>query len=258
MSLMTDPVVAPEPDRLMLHLQGFEGPLDLLLDLARNQKLDLAAISILSLVDQFLAVVEGARRIRLELAADWLVMAAWLAWLKSRLLVPQGEEGSEEGEAAAEQLAARLRDLARVRQLAEWLGQQPQIGQDVFARGAPEDFTEADSSRLAAGLPALLRAYLVSLRRTMGGETYRPVPHRLWSVQDALVRLERMLGRLPPGWTSLEDFLPKGMVTPLERRGAYAAALIASLEMARNGRLLLEQPEAFAPIMLSAVTEVAA
>ena len=204
-----------EPDRLMLHLQGFEGPLDLLLDLAR------------------------------------------LAWLKSRLLVPADEEGAEEGEAAAEQLAARLRDLARVRQLAEWLGQQPQIGQDVFARGAPEDFTEADSSGLSAGLPSLLRAYIAVLRRGMGEATYRPTPHRLWSVQEAITRLTRLLGRLPPGWNALESFLPKGFATPLERRGAYASALIASLEMARNGQILLEQPEAFAPIMLAAAPDAA-
>ena len=249
---MTEPV---SPDRLMLHLQGFEGPLDLLLDLARHQKLDLAAISILSLVDQFLAVVDGARRVRLELAADWLVMAAWLAWLKSRLLVPAGEEGAEEGEQAAEQLASRLRDLARVRQLAEWLGQQSQLGHDVFARGAPEDMTQADSSGFAATLPALLRAYVTVARRGMSGETYRPSPHRLWSVQEAIARLQRLLGTLPPGWTALESFLPEGLATPLQRRGAYAAALIASLEMARSGQILIEQPAAFAPILLAMNTD---
>src|ERR1700730_11018266 len=100
-----------EPDSLLLQLEGFEGPLDLLLDLARTQKVDLAKISILSLVEQYLAVIEGARRIRLELAADWLVMAAWLTWLKSRLLLPEGTEAAEDGELAADILAARLRDL---------------------------------------------------------------------------------------------------------------------------------------------------
>jgi segregation and condensation protein A len=240
-----------DPDRLMLHLQGFEGPLDMLLDLARQQKLDLAEISILDLVEQFLAVVEGARRVRLELAADWLVMAAWLAWLKSRLLVPATDDEAEEGEVAAEQLAARLRDLARVRQLAEWLVQQPQIGQDVFARGAPEDMTETDRSGISASLSALLRAYLAVARRGLSHLTYTPPAHRLWSVQDAIERLTRMLGGLPLGWTSLESVLPSGMVSPLQRRNAYASALVASLEMARNGLLLLEQPSDFAPIMLA-------
>ena len=249
---MTDDV---DPDRLMLHLQGFEGPLDLLLDLARQQKLDLASISILSLVDQFLAVVEGARRVRLELAADWLVMASWLAWLKSRLLVPASEDEAEEGEIAAEQLAARLRDLARVRQLAEWLSQQPQIGQDAFARGAPEDFTETDRSGIAASLSTLLRAYLSVARRGLSQQTYTPPAHLLWSVQDAIERLTRMLGGLPVGWTTLESTLPSGLVTPLQRRNAYASALVASLEMARNGLLLLEQPSAFAPILLAPNTE---
>jgi segregation and condensation protein A len=240
-----------EHDRLMLHLQGFEGPLDLLLDLARQQKLDLAAISILDLVEQFLAVVEGARRVRLELAADWLVMAAWLAWLKSRLLVPATNEEAEEGELAAEQLAARLRDLARVRQLAEWLGQQPQLGQEVFARGAPEDLTEIDNSGISASLAALLRAYLAVARRGLSQQTYIPPTHLLWSVQDAIERLTRMLGGLPPGWTSLETLLPDGLTSPLQRRNAYASALVASLEMARNGLLALEQHAAFAPILLS-------
>src|SRR5947208_11651833 len=129
----------PEPDSLLRQLEGFEGPLDLLLDLARAQKVDLAKISILSLVDQYLAVIEGARRIRLELAADWLVMAAWLTWLKSRLLLPEGSEAAEEGELAADVLAARLRDLQAIRTCAMWLAAQPQLGHDVFARGAPED-----------------------------------------------------------------------------------------------------------------------
>ena len=127
---------------LVLRLEGFEGPLDLLLDLARGQKVDLAQISILALVEQYLAIIEGARRVRLELAADWLVMAAWLTWLKSRLLVPAGAEEAEDAEIAAEGLASRLADLQRMRMAALWLGARPQLGLDVFARGAPEDLTE--------------------------------------------------------------------------------------------------------------------
>ncbi len=153
-----------DSETLVLNLEGFEGPLDLLLELARAQKVDLAKISILALVDQYLAVIEGARRVRLELAADWLVMAAWLTWLKSRLLVPvTGED--EEAEIAAETLAARLIDLQRVRAAALWLGQQPLLGVDVFARGAPEDFTETDRSKLKLDISGLLSAYLAARRR---------------------------------------------------------------------------------------------
>jgi segregation and condensation protein A len=143
-------------DSLLVRLEGFEGPLDLLLDLARTQKVDLAKISILALVEQYLAVIEGARRIRLELAADWLVMAAWLAWLKSRLLLPAGAE-AEEAETAADVLAARLRDLQAMRAAAGWLGARPRLGVEVFARGAPEDHTEIDRSRLALDLTSLVR-----------------------------------------------------------------------------------------------------
>src|SRR5260370_39651414 len=132
---------APSSDgeSLLLSLDGVEGPLDLLLDLARAQKVDLARLSIVALVDQYLAVIEGARRIRLELAADWLVMAAWLTWLKSRLLLPAGTEAAEEGEAAAEVLAARLRELQAMRAGAAWLGERALLGRGVFARGLPED-----------------------------------------------------------------------------------------------------------------------
>jgi segregation and condensation protein A len=241
---------APEPDgeQLVLHLDGFDGPLDLLLDLARQQKLDLATISILALVDQFLAVIEGARRVRLELAADWLVMAAWLAWLKSRLLLPKGE-AADEGEVAAEILASRLRDLQQVRQLAAWLSARPQLGQDVFARGAAEDLTETDRSRLALDMPGLLRAYLAALRRGSAQRPYTPRPVSLWSVQDALTRLAALMGSLPD-WSSLDQFLPDAMGTPLERRGALASTLIAGLEMARGGTLRLRQETAFGPILL--------
>jgi segregation and condensation protein A len=160
-----------EADHLVLRLEGFEGPLDLLLDLARAQKFDLAKISILALVEQYLAVIEGARRVRLELAADWLVMAAWLAWLKSRLLLPEGAD-AEEGEQAAEILAARLRDLSAMRAGAVWLSGRPQLGREVFARGTPEDNTEIDRSRLALDLGSLVRAYLLAMRRRVGARRY--------------------------------------------------------------------------------------
>jgi segregation and condensation protein A len=225
------------PSGLLLQLDGFEGPLDLLLDLARGQKVDLARISILSLVEQYLAVIEGARRVRLELAADWLVMAAWLTWLKSRLLLPAGSGAAEEGEAAAETLAARLLALQTTRAVARWLGARPQLGHDVFARGAGENFTETDRSRLALDVNGLLRAYLMALRRGTVHRHYRPAPMTLWSVQD---------------WATLDLFLPASLAGPLERRAAVASTLLASLEMARGGAIRLRQSAAFAPIMMRA------
>jgi segregation and condensation protein A len=237
-----------EHDSLLLRLEGFEGPLDLLLDLARAQKVDLAKISILALVEQYLSVIEGARRVRLELAADWLVMAAWLAWLKSRLLLPEGAD-AQEGEQAAEVLAARLRDLSAMRSAAQWLTARPQLGRDMFASGAPEDHTEIDRTRLALDLGSLVRAYLSALRRRTGNRRYQPRPLSLWSVKEALQRLATLLGGLPD-WTSLERFLPETVGGPLERRAAFASTLLAGLELARGGTVRLRQERAFGPILV--------
>ncbi|MBO0711867.1 MAG: segregation/condensation protein A [Acetobacteraceae bacterium] len=241
-------------EALSVRLDGFEGPLDLLLDLARAQRVDLAKISILSLVEQYLAVIESARQIRLELAADWLVMAAWLAWLKSRLLLPAGSEEAEEGEVAADVLAERLRDLQAMRIAAAWLGARPQLGQDVFARGEGEDFTVADRSRLVLDIPALLRAYLGALRRGGARRRYRPPPLTLWSVQDALRRLARLVGTLPD-WSELERYLPSSLTTAIERRAALASTLLAGLEMARGGALRLRQERDFGPILVRGVPD---
>jgi segregation and condensation protein A len=235
---------------LMVRLEGFEGPLDLLLDLARSQKLDLANISILALVDQYLAIIEGARRIRLELAADWLVMAAWLAWLKSRLLVPAGVEEAEDTEQLAETLASRLVELQAMRRGAQWLGARPQLGLDVFARGMPEDLTETDRSGLRLDLPGLLRGHIGALRRQAATRRYTPRPMVWWSVQDALRRLGAMMGQAPD-WTELQRFLPEVVsVEPLARRAAIASTLLAGLEMARSGAIDLRQEEIFGPIMI--------
>src|SRR5580700_197849 len=243
---------APPPanDSLLLKLEGFEGPLDLLLDLARAQKFDLAKISILSLVDQYLAVIEGARRVRLELAADWLVMAAWLTWLKSRLLVPAAaNDDLEDGEMAAEALAERLREMNVIRTLAAWLAARPVLGQDVFARGAPETHYEYDRSRIIIESGPFVRAYLDAIRRGTKSAHYTPRPLSLWTVQDALRRLADLVGILPD-WTTLEQFLPDHMDSPTERRAALSSTLLASLEMARGGAVRLRQEEAFGPILL--------
>ncbi|NHN86587.1 segregation/condensation protein A [Acetobacter musti] len=240
----------------LLHLDGFDGPLDLLLDLARAQKVDLARISILQLVEQYLAVVESAQSIRLELAADWLVMAAWLAWLKSRLLLPPEEGPDEEAEDAAELLAARLEELARISVAAGWLAERPQLGRDVFARGESETLVEIDRSGLALDVPQLMRAYMAAIRRTVRHRIYTPRTIRFWTVQDALSRLKRLLGDTPPGWSALDAFMPD-LPEPADereavqvRRAAMAGTLIAGLELAKSGMLELKQEEAFGRIML--------
>jgi len=242
--------MADSPDVLTLSLEGFEGPLDLLLDLARAQKVDLTKISILALVEQYLAIVEGADTLRLETAADWLVMAAWLAWLKSRLLLPQDDPAAEEGEQSAEILAARLAELAAMRAGAAWLSARPVLGIDVFVRGTPEDHTATDRSRLVADLPGLLRAYVDAVRRGTAKVFYKPKQLSFWTVQDALKRLAATLGSMP-GWAFLERFLPEHL-SGQERKAAIASTLIASLEMAKGGDLRLRQDAPFAPILLAA------
>lgn len=245
-----------------LRLDGFEGPLDLLLDLARSQKVDLERISIVALVDQFLAVLEQARRVRLELAADWLVMAAWLAWLKSRLLVPgdAGQEAApdEDAGALAGSLAARLAELARMRDAVRWLAARDQLGHEVFARGAPESLRAIDRSGLRADLPALLQAYAAARRRALTAHRYTPPRQKLWTVQEAVARLGRLLGAAPgrgmPPWATLLHFLPAGLAAPLAdplaHRAALASTLVAALEAARGGCLELRQDHAFGPILL--------
>ena len=241
----------------VLRLGAFEGPLDLLLELARAQRVDLARISILALVEQFLAAVEGARALRLELAADWLVMAAWLAWLKSRLLLP-ADAAAEEAQDAAALLAGRIAGLEELRAGAAWLGARPQLGVDVFGRGAPESLVREDRSRLSADLPGLVRAYLDAVRRAGARATYRPRPPQLPGLAEALVRLSRLLGGLP-GWTELRHFLPgeapgneagEGEAAALRRRAGVASTLLAGLELAREGEVLLRQDDAFGPILL--------
>ena len=234
---------------LVLHLQGFEGPLELLLELARAQKVEIRQISILALVDQFLAVVEGARRIRLELAADWLVMAAWLAWLKSRLLVPEEATPEEDAEALAMALTDRLVVLEQMRAAAAWLGARPQLGRESFARGAAESLKVEDRSGISADLSSLLQAYAGARRRALAQRPYVPKHRKLWTVQEAVERLSRLVGKLP-GWEVLLSFLPEGVFDPIEQRAAVAATLIAALETARGGAIELRQDRAFGPILL--------
>ncbi len=243
-------------DSLLLKLEGFEGPLDLLLDLARAQKVDLAKISILALVDQYLAVIEGARKVRLELAAEWLVMAAWLTWLKSRLLLPAGADEAEDPEQLAERLTGRLKALELIRAAAAWLGRRPILGIDVFVQGSHEDHTVIDNSRLVIDQAAFLSAYLRGRRRGTKRVAYQPRPLSWFTVQDALKRLTSLLGAMPD-WSSLERFLPSLPGSPLERRAALSSTLIAGLELARGGQVRLRQTEAFGPILVGRAGEAA-
>ncbi len=239
----------------LLQLDGFEGPLDLLLELARAQKVDLARISILRLVEQYLAVVEARRQLRLELAAEWLVMAAWLTWLKSRLLLPQEPGTLEAGEAAAELLAERLAELAHVGRAAAWLEGRDRLGHTVFARGAAEVLTEIDRSGLSLDLTQLLGGYMAAMRRTARKRRYRPEPPAFWTMRHALARLRLLLGEPATEWCALERFLPEWMEAPQragerERRAALAGTLLAGLELARSGAVELHQERQFGAILL--------
>ncbi|MBT6116401.1 MAG: segregation/condensation protein A [Rhodospirillaceae bacterium] len=237
--------------RFVVDLDGFEGPLDLLLELARHQKVDLIHISILQLADQYLAFVAEARKVRLEVAADYLVMAAWLAYLKSRLLLPRtdDDEGPEPtGEEMAAALQFQLRRLEAMREAGERLLARPRLGVDIFGRGEPEGITVISTPDYDLSLYELLSGYARQKRRGKA-ETYSLPPLNLYSVEDAIERLTEMLGRLPD-WRTLASFLPAELGDGLERRSAVAAHFSASLEMARTGRIELRQGGAYAPIYL--------
>ncbi len=237
-------------EALVVDVGGFEGPLDLLLALARTQKVDLARISILELAEQYLRFVDAARRVRLELAADYLVMAAWLAFLKSRLLLPEApkEEGPSAADLAAD-LAERLRRLERIRAAAAHLATRDRLGHDVFARGAPEPLRSAHRPVYEASLYDLLAAYGAQRQRAALSQV-RFAPRNVLSLADARERLERLIGRLPPGgdWARLDGFLLNWMADPKMRATALASGFSASLEMVREGLIDLQQDGAFAPI----------
>jgi len=248
----TLPVVGQEgPAALVLDLDGFEGPLDLLLTLAREQKVDLARISILQLADQYLEFMARMRREDLELAADYLVMAAWLAYLKSRLLLPEPAPEDEPGpEQMAAMLTFQLRRLEAMREAGAALKARPRLGLDVFGRGQPEVIVGPTRTQWEAGLYDLLRAYAEHhKRRSRMGTVMHIEPTDLYSVADALTRLERMFGRLPR-WTALLDLMPPGL-GGLARRSAVSAHFVAVLELVRRGKLELRQEGgAFGPLWL--------
>lgn len=247
---MLDVVADNEMPALQLDIEGFEGPLDLLLTLARNQKVDLRQISILQLAEQYLAFIENARQLRLELAADYLVAAAWLAYLKSRLLLPPEE--SPDGEPNAEEMAAvlahRLRRLEAMRRMAAKLMAGDLLGHDRFARGAPDPIAVDRNVEWKASLVDLLRAYAGSQTRNAYTPLHVARP-KIYAMEDALARLNASLG-IALEWTALHAFLPEDWRKPRLARSAIASTFAAALELARDGVLTLDQRESFGPIFL--------
>lgn len=235
---------------LVIDVAGFEGPLDLLLYLARNQKVDLSRISVLALAEQYLQFIERARRIRIELAADYLVMAAWLAFLKSKLLIPQQakEDSGPTGEEMAATLAFRLKRLEAMRDAASGLVNRNRLGRDIFARGAPEHIPDRHQSAYDANLYDLLTAY-ATLRQRQATTQVTIERRRVWSLTDARTLLTGLIGEITD-WTALEHYLVRYLTSPHERVTAIASAFAASLELVREGKLEIRQEGAFQPLYM--------
>ena len=246
---MADTLPLRSDDELTLNLDGWEGPLDLLLNLARAQKVDLAQISILQLVDQYIAYIGEARALKLEIAADYLVMAAWLAYLKSCLLLPKDPEADPSPEEVAWRLQMRLQRLDAMRDAGARLLGRDRIGRDVYLRGAPEGLRLVRKSMWQARAFDLFAAYGTVKART------QPPMHvvharSVMTLEEAIDRVGKMIG-MAIEWTAIEAFLPL-TDDPQLRRSALASSFLAALELARRGRLEIAQDEAFAPIRLKA------
>ena len=236
-------------EALVVSLDGFSGPLDVLLALARTQKVDLLHISVLALADQYLEFVAEARKLRLELAADYLVMAAWLAFLKSKLLLPKEDvtDGQPSGEELAARLAFRLKRLEAMREAAAKLMTRKRLGYDVFARGMPEGVRTIRVREYTGVIYDLLKAYAQQRQRTT--KRVHVVQRRtVWSIKEARARLESLVGKASVQWVQLELYLEQYIPTPEVARTALASSFGATLEMAREGLIELQQAEPFAPI----------
>ena len=247
-------IIPPDSaEDLTLHVdvQGFEGPMDLLLHLARNQKVDLTQISVLALAEQYLKFIELARDRKLELAADYLVMAAWLAYLKSRLLIPKvKDEDGETGEQLASVLQFRLKRLEAMRDAAGTLVNRDRLGRDVFARGMPETVLVEKTSLYSGSLYDLLTAY-ASQRQRQAVSHVQIAKRTVWSLKEARVLLVRMVGELQD-WVALDAFLLDYIARPEDRASAIASSFAASLELVREGKMQLRQNAAFEPIFVRA------
>ncbi|MCC1493318.1 ScpA family protein [Cognatishimia sp. F0-27] len=237
-------------EALVVDVDGYEGPLDLLLGMARTQKVDLRRISILQLAEQYLVFVEKARSLRIELAADYLVMAAWLAFLKSRLLLPPdpAEEGPS-GEDLAAHLAFQLERLEAMRAVSAQLMARDRLGRDFFARGLPEQVERTRKVRWTATLLDLMQGYA----RIRTKDEFRPFVmdrDKVWTMEEALDRMRSMIG-FAGQWTDIQSYLPQGWSDdPVKWRSATAATFAASLELVKEGKAELKQSEVFAPILL--------
>ena len=241
-----------EPTRqmydLVLDLDGFEGPIDLLLTLSRQQKVDLPRISILTLAEQYLSFITAAKKLRLEIAADYLVMAAWLAYLKSRLLLPETEDEEEgSGPELVEALTFQLRRLDSMRGAGEKLLVRPRLGRDVFARGAPEGMEVIRTPVYEVSLYDLLKSYGDNRRRAAAAQLTIEAS-QLYSLGDAIDRMRRIIGNFSD-WTSLSAFLPNELADGIVRRSAVASTFAASLEMVKEGRVNIRQSSALGKIL---------
>ncbi|HEY1876064.1 MAG TPA: ScpA family protein, partial [Rhizomicrobium sp.] len=241
--------IVADDQALLVQVDGFEGPLDLLLTLARNQKVDIAKISILKLAEQYLEFIESAKKLNLELAADYLVMAAWLAYLKSRLILPQ--EKGPDGEPTADEMATRLRwrlqRLDAMRAASTRLMGRERLDRDVFGRGDPEPVNVVKLRTYKDTLYDLLTAYATDRVRLLGGKSYRPQMAPVLHIEEARERLERMLGRISD-WSALTRLLPFEWSGGTRRRSAVASTLLACLELARDGKVELQQLAPFEEI----------
>ncbi|MGO4683942.1 ScpA family protein [Hyphomicrobium sp. 2TAF46] len=238
-------------DAFVVDIEGFEGPLDLLLALARTQKVDLTKVSILALVEQYLGFIAEAQLLKLEIAADYLVMAAWLAYLKSRLLLPKEKDTADTAtaEELAQRLSFRLTRLEAMRDKAAILLTRRRLDQDVFARGAPEHIKVTRDTTYTATVYDLLKAYADQRKRTIR-VVHVVKARRVWSIKEARTRLERLVGATEGDWAQLDLFLEQYLPRNEEERSALASSFGATLEMAREGLIELRQDEPFAPIYM--------
>lgn len=243
-------------DQLLLNLDGYEGPIDVLLEMSRNQKVDLAKISILQLVRQYLEFIDRAKQRNLELAAEYLVMAAWMAYLKSRLFLPKDETDDEpSAEDMAEALQFQLRRLEAMQNAAAMLMERPKLGQDIFARGQPEEVEERVTTQWRVSLFDLLQAY-GAIERRKEDDNYDLPTFQLMSTERAMSRLEEMLGALPKKgqhsvWATLHSFVPdESQEDILYARSALASTFTAGLEMAKQGHLEFRQEGLFKPVYM--------
>jgi segregation and condensation protein A len=242
----------PAPgEAFVVDIDGFEGPLDLLLALARTQKVDLAKVSILALVEQYLGFIADAQQLKLEIAADYLVMAAWLAYLKSRLLLPKDKDDADttSAEELAQRLAFRLMRLEAMREKVATLLTRRRLDRDVFARGQPEHVQVTRDTTYTATVYDLLKAYAEQRRRTVR-VVHVVKARRVWSIQEARRRLEMLVGATAGDWAQLDLFLEQYLPKGEEERTALASSFGATLEMAREGLIELRQDEPFAPIYM--------